>query len=142
MPERQLVVVGAGPLAEAVAASAPPNVTLLGHVSDAELRWLYRESDGLVAASYEDFGLTPLEAAAFGRPTAALRFGGYLDTTVEGETGVFFDEPEPVRIADAVERLCRSSWDTEAIRAHARRFSAQRFLERMDALIAEERARL
>ncbi len=115
---------------------------MLGHVSDASLRWLYRESAGLVAASYEDFGLTPVEAAAFGRPTAALRFGGYLDTTVEGATGVFFDEPRPEAIATAVDRLCRGDWDPEAIRAHARRFSTERFLERMTTLIEEERSRL
>ena len=58
-----------------------------------------------MAASYEDFGLTPVEAAAFGKPTAALRWGGFLDTIVEGTTGVFFDEPEPQLIAEAVDRL-------------------------------------
>ena len=100
-------MVGAGPLADEVAATAPANVTVLGHVSDASLRWLYRESAGLVAASYEDFGLTPVEAAMFGRPTAALRLGGFLDTTVDGSTGVFFDEPDPRLIAAAVDRLCR-----------------------------------
>jgi glycosyltransferase involved in cell wall biosynthesis len=142
MPERRLVVVGTGPLADQVAATAPANVTLLGHVTDATLRWLYQAATGLVAPSYEDFGLTPVEAAAFGRPTAALRFGGYLDTTVEEETGVFFDEPEPGAIAGAVERLSRGSWDATAIRAHARRFSPERFLERMEAVVAEERARL
>ena len=141
-PDRRLVVVGSGPLAGEVAASAPANVTVLGHVSDANLRWLYRESAGLVAASYEDFGLTPVKAAAFGRPTAALRFGGYLDTTVEGSTGVFFDEPRPDDIAAAVDRLCRSDWDTAAITEHARRFSSGRFLERMAALVEEERSRL
>ena len=52
-------------------------------------------ASALVAASYEDFGLTPVEAAAFGRPTAALRWGGFLDTIVEGTTGCFFDEPTP-----------------------------------------------
>ena len=57
----------------------------------------------LVAASYEDFGLTPLEAAAFGKPTAALRFGGFLDTVSEGETGVFFDDARAAGdIADAL----------------------------------------
>ncbi len=56
----------------------------------------------LVAASHEDFGLTPLEAAAFGVPTVALRGGGYLDTIVEGETGLFFDRPEPDDIAAAL----------------------------------------
>jgi glycosyltransferase involved in cell wall biosynthesis len=142
MPERRLVVVGTGPLADQVAAVAPANVILLGRVTDVTLRWLYQAAAGLVAPSYEDFGLTPIEAAAFGHPTAALRFGGYLDTTVEGETGVFFDEPEPGAIADAVGRLCRSSWDGSAIRAHAQRFAPERFLERIEAIVAEERARL
>ncbi len=142
MPGRRLVIVGTGPLTDQVAAAAPANVTVLGHVTDATLRWLYQSAAGLVAPSYEDFGLTPVEAAAFGRPTAALRFGGYLDTTVEEETGVFFDEPEPREIARAVERLCRASWDATAIRAHARRFAPERFLERIDALVAEERALL
>ena len=56
----------------------------------------------LVAASFEDFGLTPVEAAAFGTPTVALRYGGYLDTVIEGTTGVFFDTPTASSIADAV----------------------------------------
>lgn len=140
LPALRVAVVGTGPLAASLAASAPANVTYLGHVSDAGLRWLYREASGLVAASYEDFGLTPVEAAAFGRPTAALRFGGYLDTVVEGETGVFFDEPDPLRIAEAVGRLSTVAWDHAAIRAHASRFSPARFLSRMDEVVDEERS--
>ena len=38
----------------------PANVTILGRVEDEELRWLYGACPGLVAASYEDFGLTPV----------------------------------------------------------------------------------
>ena len=48
-------------------------------IDDAELRWLYSHCRALVAPSYEDFGLTPVEAASFGKPTVALRAGGYLD---------------------------------------------------------------
>ena len=44
-----------------------------------------------VAASHEDFGLTPLEAASFGKPAAVLRWGGFLDTVVEGVSGIFFE---------------------------------------------------
>ena len=110
---------GAGPLADELAATSPANVVLLGKVDDAELRWLYGACLGLVAASYEDFGLTPLEAAAFGRPTAALRWGGFLDTIVEGETGVLFDEPEPGAIAAAVDELVATPWSEQALVGHA-----------------------
>jgi glycosyltransferase involved in cell wall biosynthesis len=139
LPDRRLVVVGTGPLAQQIAASAPANVTVLGRVDDAGLRWLYRSSIGLVAASYEDFGLTPVEAAGFGRPTAALRWGGFLDTIVEGSTGLFFDEPEPQLIAKAVDRLAATSWQADTLTGHAGQFSTARFVERINAAVDEER---
>lgn len=142
LPHERLVVVGSGPRAEAVTAVAPPNVTVLGRVDDAGLRWLYGASVGLVAASYEDFGLTPVEAAAFGRPTAALRWGGFLDTVEEGATGVFFDAPAPGPIAEGVRRLLGGTWPAERLIAHARRFSTERFVAAVDAVIEEERREL
>lgn len=140
LPDQRLVVVGSGPLADQIAATRPPNVSVLGRVTDANLRWLYASSSGLVAASYEDFGLTPVEAASFGRPTAALRWGGFLDTTAEGSTGVFFDEPLPHLIARAVEQMTEISWSEAALMAHARLFSPARFAQRIQVVVAEELA--
>ena len=139
LPLQRLVVVGTGPLADQITTSAPPNVTVLGRVSDANLRWLYSSAVGLVAASYEDFGLTPVEAASFGKPTAALRWGGFLDTTVEGRTGVFFDDPRPPLIAGAIDRLSRTEWDPKSLIDHAAHFSTPRFIDQMTEVIAEER---
>ena len=133
----RLVVVGAGPDAERLRAAAPANVTFAGTVSDERLRWLYASALGTVAASFEDFGLTPLEAAAFGRPTAALRFGGFLDTIVEGETGLLFDQPEPRPIAAAVRALAEHSWNAAAIAAHAATFSEARFTARLQEIVRE-----
>jgi glycosyltransferase involved in cell wall biosynthesis len=142
LPHQRLVVVGTGPLTNPIRANAPNNVTVLGRVDDATLRWLYRSCSGLVAASHEDFGLTPVEAASFGKPTAALRWGGFLDTTVEGTTGVFFDRPEPRLIADAVELLIATGWSADVLRDHAETFSAARFTRRMGEVVAEERREL
>jgi glycosyltransferase involved in cell wall biosynthesis len=140
LPDQRLVVVGSGPQADQIISASAPNVTVLGRVSDASLRWLYASSRGLVAASYEDFGLTPVEAAAFGKPTAALRWGGFLDTTIDGTTGVFFDEPDPRLIAEAVERLSTAAWAPDSLAAHARTYSTSRFVERVQAVVAEEGA--
>jgi glycosyltransferase involved in cell wall biosynthesis len=136
-PGLQLVVVGTGPQSEELKAAAPANVRLLGQVADEELRWLYGASEGLVAASYEDFGLTPIEAAAFGRPTAALRWGGFLDTIVEGTTGVFFDEPTPDAIAAAVDELVSTKWSAEALEDHAGHYAPGRFLRSVAAVVDE-----
>ena len=139
-PGQRLVVVGTGPQSAELTAAAPANVSVLGRVSDDELRWLYAACRGLVAASYEDFGLTPIEAAAFGRPTAALRWGGFLDTIVEGATGVYFNEPTPDAIAAAIDELAATTWSTEVLVHHAGRFSAGRFVKSIASVIDEVRA--
>jgi glycosyltransferase involved in cell wall biosynthesis len=135
MPDRRLVVVGEGPERPRIAADAPANVRLVTRVNDAQLRWLYANAAGLVAASREDYGLTPVEAAAFGKPSAALGWGGFLDTVSPGRTGVFFDSPEPASIAAAIEQLAARRWDADTIRLHASEFSDARFIERIQAVV-------
>ena len=134
LPAERLVIAGGGPEEQALRALAGPNTRLTGRVSDAELRWLYSSCRALVAASHEDFGLTPLEAASFGKPTAALRWGGFLDTIEEGTSGVFFDEPTPAAIAGGVAALLASDWDEHAIRSVAARFSEAGFIARIRAI--------
>lgn len=136
----RLVVVGTGPERSRLNALGSSATRLLGSVSEAQLRWLYANCRGLVTAAYEDYGLTPLEAAAFGKPTAALRWGGFLDTVVEGHTGVFFDQPEPSEVAEALAELVRCQWDQDALRAHAEHFAEHNFIERLRSIIAEELA--
>jgi glycosyltransferase involved in cell wall biosynthesis len=138
MPDEQLVVVGEGPAAKALADRAPHNVRFVGRVDDDELHWLYANCRGLVSASREDFGLTPVEAGMFGKPSALLRFGGFLDTMVEGETAVFFDAPDAARVASAVKDLLTERWDTDAIEANANRYSEARFAQRLRDVVAEE----
>jgi glycosyltransferase involved in cell wall biosynthesis len=133
---QRLVVVGTGPEADHLRRAAPANVVLAGRVEDEELRWLYAQSAAIVAASYEDFGLTPLEAAAFGKPSAALRWGGFVDTVVDGETGVFFDEPSPASIAAAVKACLRENWNVETLERHAAAFSERRFVDRLREIVA------
>jgi glycosyltransferase involved in cell wall biosynthesis len=138
LPQERLVVAGTGPDAAALHALATPNVTFHGRVEDEELRWLYRHCLALVAASHEDFGLTPLEAATFGKPSAVLRWGGFLDTVEEGGTGIFFETPTPSAVAEAVRELRAQRWDEQAIRAHAGCFSEARFIERIRAVAGFE----
>ncbi len=140
LPSERLVVAGGGPLEAHLKELAPLNVTILGEVGDSQLRWLYRESRALVAASYEDFGLTPVEAAGFAKPSVVLREGGFLDTTLEGRTGLFFDQPTPALIARAVKDLLASAWDPVVLREHHERFSAARFVSRFREIVEEELA--
>jgi glycosyltransferase involved in cell wall biosynthesis len=138
VPGHRLVVVGDGPQLGELRAKAPANVTYVGRISDAQLRWAYANCIGLVSASFEDFGLTPVEVGLFGKPSALLHWGGFLDTTIEGTTGVFFQEPQPRAIADAVLLMLAERWSSARIAMAARRFSEVGFTRRLHEIVAEE----
>ncbi|GIG29367.1 glycosyltransferase [Cellulomonas marina] len=121
LPGHELVVVGA--------TSDTPrrsgSVRALGVVSDAQLRWLYKNARALVSVSYEDFGLTPIEANAFGTPVAVLRAGGFLDSTAEGSSGVFIEDESPIAIVQALTRF--PEFDREQVAQNAQRFSVSKY---------------
>nr|WP_163807424.1 glycosyltransferase [Mycolicibacterium anyangense] len=127
--DRRLIVVGRGPEAERIRALAPANVLMLEGLSDSEMVWLYQNCRAVVAASYEDYGLTPIEAGVWGRPSIVLRWGGFVDTVIDGGTGVFFDRPEASEIARAVRLLESSRFDEGEIRGAMERFSEARFID-------------
>jgi glycosyltransferase involved in cell wall biosynthesis len=139
-PELRLVVAGDGPERGRLTqlGSASKRVVVLGRVTEAQLRWLYRHCSALVAASYEDYGLSPLEAAAFGRPTLALRAGGYLDTVVEERTGAFFSQPTAEAVSAALESFRPSAYDPANLIEHAACFSAARFADELHRIVAQE----
>ena len=131
LPHVRLVIVGTGPLAKHLESACGSNVTMLARVDDLELAWLYANCAGVVCASFEDFGLTALEANALAKPVAALRSGGFLDTVIDGKTGVFFDRPHPAMIAAAVGRLLAAAWDPPAMTGHSDYFAERSFGERL-----------
>ena len=131
LPEERLLVIGHGPEEERLRRAMPDNVALVSGVSDDQLRWAYAQCAALLAPSLEDYGLTPLEAGAFGKPTLALRGGGYLDTVAEGLSGLFFARPTAEDIADAVLRSLATAWDADAIVRHGDQFSEERFRSRL-----------
>ncbi|MBD3219851.1 glycosyltransferase [bacterium] len=140
---RLLVVAGKGPeLArlQRLAAETPGTgeVRFLGAVDDADLPALYGHCRAFVFPGLEDFGITPLEATAAGRPVLAYRAGGVLDTVREGLNGVFFAEQTVEALAAALDdpRLDEDR-DTAAMEAHARAFDRQRYRRELAEAIGE-----
>jgi glycosyltransferase involved in cell wall biosynthesis len=135
VPSSLFVVVGDGPERRHLEHSAPDNVRFLGVVDDATLRWCYDAASVLVALGFEDFGLAPLEAASFGTPTVARRFGGFLDTIVHGVTGTLLDDVSARTVGGAITTLALSPPPTAVLTSHAATFSAARFAERLREVI-------
>jgi glycosyltransferase involved in cell wall biosynthesis len=124
---------------------AGPTVEFRGHVPDAEVRHLMETCKALIFPGEEDFGITPVEAAACGKPVLAYKGGGALETVIEGETGCFFDQAH-VPLVNAMLACEATKWNPDRIRANAERFSEARFHDRIGrvmamAMEAKERAR-
>ena len=125
--DRPLLIYGDGRDRESLQALAGPNVTLLGRVSPERLIDLYQHCRAFVFPGLEDFGIAPLEAQAAGRPVIAFGGGGALDTIIDGETGVLFDEQTVESLIAAVLRCEATQFRPAACRRNAERFSLDRF---------------
>jgi glycosyltransferase involved in cell wall biosynthesis len=139
LPEERLIIVGgyaqgdhASKYFERLTRDIPENVEMRGSISDEELIDLYARCKGLICtARDEDFGLTPLEAMASGKPVVAVNEGGFVETVVDGKTGmlVLANREELVRAVQSIsispERY------REACLARAKEFDEQAFVKRI-----------
>ena len=130
IPNSRLVIVG-----WENSATLPSNVVGTGRVSEARLRWLYAKAAGLVSVSKEDFGLTPIEANAFGTPALVIRAGGFLDSMQEGVNGVFIPDDRIESIVNSVKSF-PDDWDKSTVSGHAQKFSPEIFVSRMRGVLS------
>ena len=128
---RPLVVIGDGPDRQRLEKLAGPNVEFLGRVADATVKRFASRCRALLFPGEEDFGMTPLEINAAGRPVIAYRGGGAVETVMEGLTGVFFERPTSQSLMTAIEEFEQARWDTRILRQHAEKFSYPVFAARM-----------
>jgi glycosyltransferase involved in cell wall biosynthesis len=125
----RLKVVGAGDDEARLRRIAGPTVEFLGQLPDPEVARLYQGCRAFLFTADEDFGITPLEAMASGRPVVALAAGGALETVVEGGTGLFFSEPTADALAAVLQGETFEGFDPARIRRHAESFGVPAFQE-------------
>lgn len=130
-----LHIIGTGTGRERLEKIAGRNIRFHGWEHDKVVREMYRRCRLLVFPGEEDFGIVPLEAQACGVPVVAYARGGVLETLAENETAVFFREQTEEALLAAVEACAARTWNREAIRRNAERFSVHRFIDGIDAAI-------
>ncbi|MDF1812533.1 MAG: glycosyltransferase [Verrucomicrobiales bacterium] len=131
----KLIVIGEGPDRERLESLAGDSIQFLGRAPEKVVEEKMAACAGFVFPGCEDFGITPVEAQACGKPVIAFRGGGALETVVEGETGVFFDDPEVASLSTAILEFEETDWDPAVIRTNAEKFSTERYLSETRALL-------
>jgi glycosyltransferase involved in cell wall biosynthesis len=95
LPNERLIVVGCyekskhfQEYASYINKIKPSNVEIKSWVTDSELVELYSNCKGVICTSKdEDYGMSPVEGMASGKPVIAVNEGGYKETVVDGVTG-------------------------------------------------------
>ena len=136
----RLRIVGSGPERHRLERLGGPDVSFLGSLPDEGVRDEYRRAMALILPGEEDFGIAPVESQACGRPVVAFARGGALETVVDGETGVLFNELTTASLQSALDRVSRLRVDTARLRAHADLFARERHVRQMQDTIAETAA--
>ncbi len=118
----KLKIIGTGKQEKQLKAKARKNIEFLGRVSENELKEAYSNAKALIFPQIEDFGITPLECMASGRPVIAFNEGGALETVINKKTGLFFEEQNVASLKGALKQYEKIPWNPGEIRKHAKKF--------------------
>jgi glycosyltransferase involved in cell wall biosynthesis len=145
LPEKRLIIIGAGSLETELKDKAGKNITFLKSIDRDSLSKYYSNCRALIFPQLEDYGITPLEAIASGRPVIAYGKGGVTDTMIpyteltgNKATALFFKEQSVECVIAAVEKFETLSFDPIFLRTHAASFDEKMFVNRIKAFIKEK----
>jgi glycosyltransferase involved in cell wall biosynthesis len=127
--KKRLIVIGQGEQFKMLKKIAGPGIELMGWQPFSVVREHYSKCRALIFPGEEDFGIVPVEAMASGRPVIAYGRGGALETIVEGETGIFFNNQSEEDLISAIDKFESNQNQFKPIvcRSRAKEFNIERF---------------
>lgn len=134
---RDLKIVGTGPLLNKLKESVSENIEILGAVREELLASLLAGCKGLIIAGEEDFGMTAIEAQAFGKGVICYGKGGVLETVIDSKTGVYFENRTAADLNSALDKFESMELKSEDCFNNAQKFSKKNFKQRLLELITE-----
>lgn len=137
---KQFVIIGSGSDRNRLEGLSKKNIEFLGWQSDKSIYEYIRNSRGFVFPGEDDFGITPVEAMACGKPVVAYGAGGAKETIIDKKTGVLFHKPEAESLIEAILYLEENSdrFTPESCRSQAEKFSEENFQNDFRKTLDEE----
>lgn len=112
-----------------------PKIKFIGKVNQNQLLGLYQNCTALICPQEEDFGLTPIEANACGKPVIAYKKGGITETIINNKTGIFFKKQNVISLSKAIGKLDIKKFSSIDCINNAQRFSKENFMLNLSQLV-------
>ena len=132
-----LKIFGVGPEYKYLKRIAKPNIEFYGKISENEKAVLFSRALAFIHPQKEDFGITPIEAMAAGRPVIAYGYGGATETIIPDETGIFFYEQTWESLLNTIANFDPHQWDNKKIQLQAQKFSCDKFKNKIQTFTNE-----
>jgi len=148
--KKRLLIIGKGQEEKRLKSIAHSNIEFLGWQPDEVVAEYFSRCKAFIFPGEEDFGITPLEAMASGRPVIAYGEGGVLETVIPLElsnsdsrynpSGVFFYEQSVGALIEAVKTFESNQgyFDSKKLRDHAKKWNRSMFKEKIRASIEKK----
>jgi len=140
---KKLVVIGTGIEEKNLKKMAHKNIQFVGKVSNEDLHEILSKSKGYIfPVKEEDFGIAPVEALSHGVPVLAHRSGGPLESIIENEDGLFFDEINLQSISEKFiefdKKIESNFFNRKEISRRAKRFDQKVFVKEFSEFVTEK----
>ena len=135
---RPLKIFGTGPELKSLQKRAKSNIEFVGRVGNDIRNELFQDAIAFIHPQEEDFGITPIESMATGRPVIAWRRGGAVETVIDGKTGLLFDVQHWAELADTVLHFKEEQFKPHIIREHALHFDTSVFHKHIREFVEEK----
>ena len=106
---------------------AGPTITFDSSASDEQVAEYMASAEAFIFASFEDFGITPVEAMAAGTPVIAYQAGGAQDYVVPGKTGEFFNAQTVESLSESLKNFDSNKYDRDDIKMVSSKYSNDTF---------------
>jgi len=134
--DKQLIIIGSGPLKEKLMKLKKSNTKILSRVSEKELIDYYSRCEAVIQLNKdEDFGLVPVEAMASGKPVIAVSEGGFKETITKN-TGILLRKPYEKNLLKTLNSWSNKFKSSDCI-VQAGKFSKKTHLEKLEKIIKQ-----
>lgn len=125
--KQRLIIIGDGEEMYKLKGISGSTIEFLGFQTDNVVIENMQKCKAFIFPGYEDFGITPVEVQACGKPVIAYDMGGSRDTIINNKTGVLFNEQTVNSLINAIQKLDEIDFDSKEIRKHAEKFNTKHF---------------